>query len=237
MFAPAFTGQISQKSTKVTFEANCFEETSFEFKYDPATPDEATVIATLSKPRDLTCSDWYLFGNTEIQHVEEFFTQGTHTLKFKAANNKDHSSAIVDLANNGFETYLFCESMKDELLSVIQSLKAFIGGLGMHGRTPLFQPKVPAYMEKANVDFLHWALNIDLEERPTQKVTIDESEIQSGDYLAVMRLDGLDPMIMYGTGSRSGHSVMALRFDGELYIVESQDAWYWPVHRIQRTPW
>lgn len=185
----------------------------------------------------MTCSDWYLFGNTEIQHVEEFFTRGTHTLKFKAANNKDHNSAIVDLAANGFETYLFCESMKDELLSVIQSLKAFIGGLGMHGRTPLFQPKVPAYMEKANVDFMKWALNIELEERKTQKVQIDESEIQSGDYLAVMRLDGLDPMIMYGTGSRSGHSVMALRFDGELYVVESQDAWYWPVHRIQRTPW
>ena len=49
-----------------------------------------------------------------------------------------------------------------------------------------------------------------------------------------MRLDGLDPMIMWATGSHSGHSVMALRFDGELYIVESQDAWYWPVHRIQR---
>lgn len=49
-----------------------------------------------------------------------------------------------------------------------------------------------------------------------------------------MRLDGLDPMIMYGTGSHSGHSLMALRFDGELYIVESQDAWYWPVQRIQR---
>lgn len=29
---------------------------------------------------------------------------------------------------------------------------------------------------------------------------------------------------------------MALRFDGELYIVESQDAWYWPTHGIQRTP-
>jgi len=36
-----------------------------------------------------------------------------------------------------------------------------------------------------------------------------------------MRLDGLDPMIMYGTGSRVGHNVMALRFDGELYVVES----------------
>jgi len=39
---------------------------------------------------------------------------------------------------------------------------------------------------------------------------------------------------MWGTGSHSGHTVMALRFDGELYIVESQDAWYWPIHRIQR---
>lgn len=51
----------------------------------------------------------------------------------------------------------------------------------------------------------------------------------------MLRLDGLDPMIMYGTGSHSGHSVMALRMEGNLYIVESQDSWYWPVHRIQRT--
>jgi len=106
----------------------------------------------------------------------------------------------------------------------------------MHGKTPLFQPKVPAYMEAANIRFMKWALNIELEERTTQKVEIPEEDIQSGDYLAVMRLDGLDPMIMFGTGSRSGHSVMAMRFDGELYIVESQDAWYWPTHRIQRTP-
>jgi len=106
----------------------------------------------------------------------------------------------------------------------------------MHGKTPLFDPKVPAYMEAANINFMKWALNIELEERTTQKVLIPEENIQSGDYLAVMRLDGLDPMIMFGTGSRSGHSVMAMRFDGELYIVESQDAWYWPTHRIQRTP-
>jgi hypothetical protein len=36
-----------------------------------------------------------------------------------------------------------------------------------------------------------------------------------------MRQDGLDPMIMYGTGSHSGHSVIALRMDGEVYITES----------------
>lgn len=42
-------------------------------------------------------------------------------------------------------------------------------------------------------------------------------------------------MIMYGSGTHAGHSTMALRFDGELYIVESQGGWYWPVHGIQRT--
>jgi len=136
---------------------------------------------------------------------------------------------------NGLITYLFCEDLRDEIMSVITTMTAFVGGLGMHGKIPLFQPKVPKYMEEANLEFLKTAVNIDFEERPIQKVTIDESEIGSGDYFAVMRLDGLDPMIMFGTGSHSGHSVIALRMDGELFIVESQDAWYWPTHRIQRT--
>ena len=46
-------------------------------------------------------------------------------------------------------------------------------------------------------------------------------------------------MTMYGTGAVASHCVMAMRFenDPELYIVESQDAWYWPQANIQRTPY
>ena len=108
----------------------------------------------------------------------------------------------------------------------------------MHGKIPLMKPAVPKYMMEANKEFLKWGIGWDLEKRPIQKVEIDESQIHSGDWLPITRFDGLDPMIMYGSGSHVGHSVMALWFeeDGqrELYIVESQDAWYWPVHRIQR---
>lgn len=32
----------------------------------------------------------------------------------------------------------------------------------------------------------------------------------------------------------AGHSTMALRMDGELYVVESTDGWYWPVKGIQK---
>lgn len=38
-----------------------------------------------------------------------------------------------------------------------------------------------------------------------------------------MRLDGLDPIIMYGSGGHSGHAAMILRFEGEdePYVIES----------------
>lgn len=71
-------------------------------------------------------------------------------------------------------------------------------------------------------------MGLTLEERSIHSYDYDESLINSGDFFSILRLDGLDPIIMYGSGSHAGHSVMALRMDGELYIVESQGAWYWP---------
>ena len=62
---------------------------------------------------------------------------------------------------------------------------------------------------------------IEIEERTAKKVEINPDLIQSGDLFAIFRLDGIDSIIMYGTGSHVGHSTMALRFDGELYVVES----------------
>jgi len=52
--------------------------------------------------------------------------------------------------------------------------------------------------------------------------------------LCSLRLDGLEPFVMYVTGGHCAHSAMALRFDGDLYVVEVIDAWYWPIKNIQR---
>jgi len=59
-----------------------------------------------------------------------------------------------------------------------------------------------------------------LEPRTIKKVEINPDLIKDGDAI-MMRLDGLDQIIMYGTGAYVGHNTVALRFDGELYIVES----------------
>ena len=73
-------------------------------------------------------------------------------------------------------------------------------------------------------------------------VNIDKSNINSGDYLAIARFDGLDPMsksplangctelikhfdysstVMYGTGSVTGHSALAMWEGDQLYVTES----------------
>jgi hypothetical protein len=73
----------------------------------------------------------------------------------------------------------------------------------------------------------------------TRKVQIDESLLHSGDMLGIVRLDGLDPLIMWGTGSRLGHTAVVLKGeDGLVYVAESQDKTsYWPRGSIQKTPY
>ena len=44
-------------------------------------------------------------------------------------------------------------------------------------------------------------------------------------------------MIMIGTGSTIGHCAVASWIDGKLYVLESQDGWYWPYKGIQKNEW
>lgn len=45
--------------------------------------------------------------------------------------------------------------------------------------------------------------------------------MRSGDFVIITRFDGVDQLIEWGTGSRVGHSVVLLEFDGEMYAIES----------------
>lgn len=67
---------------------------------------------------------------------------------------------------------------------------------------------------------------------------LEESDIHSGDFLGVIRFDGLDPMLAWAMGSHTGHTTVALWEDEQLFIAESTaNGSYWPVNGIQRTPY
>lgn len=64
-------------------------------------------------------------------------------------------------------------------------------------------------------------------------IDFPEEKVNSGDLLMINRLDGIDQLIQIGTGSRIGHSTIAMRKDGKLFICESQMALYFPRLNIQ----
>lgn len=74
--------------------------------------------------------------------------------------------------------------------------------------------------------------------RATNVIHLDISDIHSGDFFGIIRLDGLDPMLAWAMGSTTGHTTVALEIDGSMHICEStaKDS-YWPVNGIQCTPY
>jgi len=81
-------------------------------------------------------------------------------------------------------------------------------------------------------------MGIVMEPRPIERVNISKTEVNSGDFLAIIRLDGLDPMLAWGMGSHTGHTAITLWVDGVLYVCESTtNSAFWPTNGIQMTQW
>lgn len=57
-------------------------------------------------------------------------------------------------------------------------------------------------------------MNYTVTKREIDGYDYDESLIEAGDFISITRLDGIDPLIMYGTGSVAGHTAVIIKFDG-----------------------
>lgn len=221
-FFPTFVGRLKPTNTKVNFaDGTCFRSLTFEYSQtgDDQNPGDVTITINASKPSSLLCKDWFLIATQELRHVETIKSKGTHTVTFTNIS----PDAAADIRQNGVRVYMFCDGYVDTFLSVLNTIEIFVGGLGTDPNAKIINSHVPEYMEKGNIEFLQDTMNMQFEERSIKNYTYDPSNIQAGDFFSITRLDGIDPLIMYGSGSHAGHSVMAMRFEGddELYMVES----------------
>lgn len=84
-----------------------------------------------------------------------------------------------------------------------------------------------------NLAFLNRTMGYELEDA-NGTIGLDASEFRSGDFLGILRLDGLDPLVGVGTGSHLGHTAMVVGKGNSLYVLESQEASsYWPHNGVQ----
>lgn len=72
----------------------------------------------------------------------------------------------ADVGYGGINVFGFCGDI-DEIESLWNFAKCFLGGLSDHPTWPIIGSHVPEYMEKANIVFLKESMGIELETRDT----------------------------------------------------------------------
>ena len=231
-FFPNIKARLFKEEDKVEFKSGCFNKNILSLK--KLSKEKTIIELETSEPKSFLCQDIYIIHTSNINHFKAIFTSGKHIIKLKNLSQDD----LDEIKVNSIKLVGFCSGVIETLKSLYLTLKMYVGGLGYdpNHKIPLFRPHVPDYMIKANLEALKFYMNYVPETRDNTPIYLNESLIHSGGFLAISRMDGIDPMIMMGTGSHIGHSAVASWIDGELYVLESQDGPYWPTRGIQRTP-
>ena len=213
----------------------CYNEVYFELLNFGS--DQVTAVITTIGKNSLLCTETYLVSTGKHFHMFTIGLPGIHKFTFQNLNPDELSF----IQNEGVRFMRFCDNIIHILPDLLKTAQLFLGGLGLNPNIPFFGSHVPKEMQEANVQFIKEATGFQWRQRSGAFIDLDAKHVQSGDFLAITRFDGLDNIIHWGAGSHSGHSVMALwdrsGEEPELYIVESQDAWYWPTKGLQRTKW
>ena len=233
-FSPVLRAKLKEVGEKYSFPSRCFKKNIVSFK--EISKDKITLTLENYNKTDTFCSELFIFHTSDHNFLQFIAFQGVHDIVLKRITQDDKNEIKV----NGIKLYSFCSGLINTIKSLIKTAKTYYGGLGLDpkAKNPKFRPTIPKDMEKSNLRVLELFNHFTPERRRNNTITnIDKSIIHSGDVIIILRVDGLDPMIMLGTGSRGGHCCVCSWIDGELYVLESQDAWYWPREGIQRNKW
>ena len=229
-FIPALKAKLKKVGDQSTFKAGCFKKNIATLT--KVSKEELVIELDISEKESVFCNDVLIIHTSNLNNLHANFLKGKHKITLKNLSQDD----LDEISINGIKILGFCQGVIGTIQSLIYSLTGFIGGLGYDPNAffPLFRPTVPDYMIKTNLETLKLYNNYTPERRKDILLDLDEKLIHTGDFIGISRLDGVDPMIMLGTGSHIGHTCVCAWIDGELYVLESQDGWYWPYHGIQR---
>ena len=232
-FAPVLRAKLINVGDQFAFPSSCFKRNIATLK----SMSEKSITITLenSQSRYLVCTDLMVFHTSNLNQVKLITLVGKHEITFDNITQDD----LDEISLNGIKIFSLCTTISNEIKSLITTVKAFLGGLGTDPNhvLPIMRPSIPEEMVEANLRLLKVFNNYVPKRRENKIVNFDKNIIKTGDFVAISRMDGLDPLIMIGAGGHLGHTGVCSWIDGELYVLESQDGWYWPTAGIQRTKW
>eukprot|EP01135_Chromosphaera_perkinsii_P003380 Nk52_evm4s242 gene=Nk52_evmTU4s242 len=242
-FIPVFLGApvpgskansvVSKEDNEYAAQNACFKHITMEAVKVDNEHVKIELHATDRNPnKKFVCQNYILVGTAYSFRLIYMFPLGnswSSSMTLKAKN----ADEMLDMTTEGLRVYRSPHGVIKTIADIVQTAKLFVGAL-------TGDSSVPERTAQNNIQFLKDYAGYEMKPRQGGAVSIDipKEEIKSGTFVGIARLDGLDPMIMWGTGSRLGHTCVTLWIDDELYVVESQtESNYWPKNFIQRTKW
>jgi len=230
---PKYIGSVLPGQDLPTWESRCWKKNSAQItQMDDGFELHLTVSGSKGGLIPFACADYYAFTTTAALSISAFPTPIPGTKKFKFSNASLTAAEAWDLTTKGVRVHLFRGTIHDVTNSLVKTVGLLTPLIGKCCKAPA------ASAAEANLDFLRKYRNVNMEPRSAPPLNISDSFIQSGDFLGVIRLDGLDPMLAWAMGSTTGHTCVCMRDEdtGELFVIESTtNGSYWPTNGIQKT--
>jgi len=219
---PKYITTLSPGSSVDVYET-CWD--SVKVHSEVADDQSTTVTISLDGPDSLLCHISLILSTGSEIHVKEFWSSGSHEVKFSPPKTEAEQWDVIQRGPR-----LFVYPISPELITynLAATLALF---------EPVLTQAVAPIFADMNRDFLSAFVGIDMEPRQDNVpdiLDIPKQMIRNGDTFNIMRLDGLDPMIAWAMGAATGHTVVAMWRDLELYLCESNAfSPYWPVNGVQ----
>ena len=202
-FIPSIKGSLYSKESQISFESKCFKKVLISLNINK---NNFTVTFRNTGIKHYICMDIYYTGCINFQHINFIPSYKKEYSITSLYKNRDID--INDINFNGYHVFYFNNGVVGTVSSLIYTTQLYIGN------NIIFN----------NINFLKEKMNYNIEKNKNTEVYFNPDNIKTGDIFLVNRLDGFDQLIMWGTGSYIGHTAIASRINGELYILESTDA-------------
>jgi hypothetical protein len=240
-WVPLTVANLSAAAPAAVFPGSgCFGSLSASASFSGAGVE---VTLTGASPATLLCSDVYTITTSfSIQlPVEVSALAPTQKIAFPKWAGADEAA---DVALNGIHVALLPCGIVGSLASILATVNLFVP-LSLNASDMI--PINSRFLNERGVWSGPGGRGSPLVPFGTVQ-DLDPSLIKSGDYLTILRFDGLDPLIAFGTGlGATGHSAVCMwkgaGASRSLYVIESTDgpAIFGPPaffgHGIIQTPW
>lgn len=182
-------GQNVKSQQSIELESlpdDCFAHVTVDFKLTGKNSYEVTFLPTGKKNLTL-CSSTYTLASSRAMTKPMVITQKTTITVNDAEDEK-----MTSIHNFGLYVYRACDSVNNMLPDLYLTLLLFVGGLSSNPNIPQFGSHPATWQNKLNPEFIFNGNTYEWRKRKNTLVDLDETEVKSGDFIIITRMDGVD---------------------------------------------